>query len=173
MALKALHFRGCFFFGPKLDRTMITSERQLLCVSSKGGWRTDGVNQSSVGFMWPGSMQQREFILSYWRVARAGVLATSALGGSQQLTEWQLVTRDRLLVRPDPRAGDADRCKNKRFIFRGVGVNLQSVPLGKWWEGDPEWLLQTVFILFRGIGYISKVTVQTYWLSILTFKSIG
>ena len=40
-------------------------------------------------------------------------------------------------------------------------------------EGHPEWLLQAVFILFRGTGYISKVTVQTYWLSILTFKSIG
>ena len=29
------------------------------------------------------------------------------------------------------------------------------------------------FILFRGTGYISKVTVQMYSLSILTFKSVG
>jgi hypothetical protein len=29
------------------------------------------------------------------------------------------------------------------------------------------------FYTFMGTGYISKVTVQTYWLSILTFKSIG
>jgi hypothetical protein len=40
-------------------------------------------------------------------------------------------------------------------------------------EGDPKWLLQAVFILFRDTGYIIKVTVQAYWLSMLTFKSIG
>jgi hypothetical protein len=37
----------------------------------------------------------------------------------------------------------------------------------------PEWLLEAVFILFSGTGYISKVTVHTYCLSILTLKSIG
>jgi hypothetical protein len=26
----------------------------------------------------------------------------------------------------------------------------------------PKWLLQALFILFRGTGYISKVTVQAY-----------
>jgi hypothetical protein len=40
-------------------------------------------------------------------------------------------------------------------------------------EGHPEWLLHAIFILFRGTGYTSKVTVPTYWLNILTFKSIG
>jgi hypothetical protein len=54
-----------------------------------------------------------------------------------------------------------------------MGVDLQLALQGKRLEGDAEWLLQAVLVLFRGTGYISKVTVQTYWLSILTFKSIG
>ena len=63
--------------------------------------------------------------------------------------------------------------QKQEVYFLACLVNLQLVPQGKLLEGDPEWLLQAVFILFRGTGYISKVTVQTYWLSILTFKSIG
>jgi hypothetical protein len=59
--------------------------------------------------------------------------------------------------------------KRKKFIFQRVRVNLQSVPQGKLLKQRPEWPLQAVFILFGGTGYISKVTVQTYWLSILTF----
>jgi hypothetical protein len=40
--------------------------------------------------------------------------------------------------------------------------NPQSVPRDKWWEGNHKWLLQAIFILFRGSGYIIKATVQTF-----------
>jgi hypothetical protein len=61
-----------------------------------------------------------------------------------------------------------------RGLFSGTtGSILNQSFKESYEEGNPEWLLQAVFILFRGTGYISKATVQTYWLSILTFKSIG
>jgi hypothetical protein len=80
------------------------------------------------------------------------------------LGQWYLL-RDALCEIPWCRL-----MQKQEGYFPLSGVNSKLVPQGKWLEGDPEWLLQAVFILFRGTGYISKVTCQTYWLSILASK---
>ena len=58
---------------------------------------------------------------------------------------------------------DKDQWKSKRFIFWSLGIDLQLVSQGEWLKGDPEWLLQAVFILFR--AQVSSARLQ--------FKLIG
>jgi hypothetical protein len=49
-----------------------------------------------------------------------------------------------------------------RGLFSGaLGSTLNQSLKASDEKVTPEWLLQAVFILFRGTGYISKVTVQT------------
>ena len=98
------------------------------------------------------------------------IYITSRLSPFPIVRAWLLVSGTYFKMSPNetPR----QRSMQKQEVYFPVHQG-QSVPWGIWWESNPEWLLQAVFILFRGTGYISKVTVQTYWLSMLTFKSIG
>lgn len=67
---------------------------------------------------------------------------------------------------------ETDRCKKQEVYFL-VRWDRPSISLSRRVTRRWLWTATAVFILFKGTGYIRKVTVQTYWLTILTFKSIG